>query len=269
MTRALHARRVLTLVVSLTLAGSVGGCTDVERCRVGTEGCVCNENEGCADAGLVCESGMCVQCRPGALDCVCTSLDACLSDTNACVEGRCIPRERSLCLDACRYANDGACDDGGEGSTFSLCTFGTDCADCGTRLNPCVELNPDYPVFCPQTPDVEGGQCWGPGTFCAGLSYCEEDDPRACLNELRYDCDANAGAGGCVANPCTTTGYPTFCPYEAACLPGNADCCFPANVDCRTVAQCGTSWFTCWTGEMLDCGTAAAGDERCVLATSP
>ena len=29
--------------------------------------------------------------------------------------------------------NDGECDDGGAGAEFSFCTWGTDCADCGTR----------------------------------------------------------------------------------------------------------------------------------------
>ena len=34
--------------------------------------------------------------------------------------------------------NDGICDDGGPGSGFSHCTFGTDCSDCGDRVNPCT-----------------------------------------------------------------------------------------------------------------------------------
>jgi hypothetical protein len=38
-----------------------------------------------------------------------------------------------LCSDACRWAYDGECDDGGEGSSYSVCGFGTDCGDCGPR----------------------------------------------------------------------------------------------------------------------------------------
>ena len=45
-----------------------------------------------------------------------------------------------LCTDSCGpegkpggWAGDGACDDGGEGSEFSVCDFGTDCTDCGPR----------------------------------------------------------------------------------------------------------------------------------------
>lgn len=37
------------------------------------------------------------------------------------------------CSNTCQYAHDGECDDGGPGSSYSLCDCGTDCADCGTR----------------------------------------------------------------------------------------------------------------------------------------
>ena len=40
----------------------------------------------------------------------------------------------TICLESCSYSNDGACDDGGESSDYSVCDFGTDCADCGTRM---------------------------------------------------------------------------------------------------------------------------------------
>nr|XP_006820193.1 PREDICTED: uncharacterized protein LOC102809495 [Saccoglossus kowalevskii] len=37
------------------------------------------------------------------------------------------------CTDTCYLSNDGICDDGGEGSQYSYCAYGTDCADCGIR----------------------------------------------------------------------------------------------------------------------------------------
>ena len=40
-----------------------------------------------------------------------------------------------LCSNTCEYASDGDCDDGGPGSDFSVCEFGTDCNDCGPRQN--------------------------------------------------------------------------------------------------------------------------------------
>jgi len=58
-----------------------------------------------------------------------------------------VPPESRWCLDHCSvrtwlpssgvglmdYANDGHCDDGGEGSDYAACPLGTDCADCGAR----------------------------------------------------------------------------------------------------------------------------------------
>jgi hypothetical protein len=39
----------------------------------------------------------------------------------------------SGCSNSCIYPSDGMCDDGGSGSLYSICNFGTDCTDCGTR----------------------------------------------------------------------------------------------------------------------------------------
>jgi hypothetical protein len=40
-----------------------------------------------------------------------------------------------LCEDTCTYAGDQACDDGGPNSEFDICALGTDCSDCGPRLD--------------------------------------------------------------------------------------------------------------------------------------
>jgi len=39
---------------------------------------------------------------------------------------------RSTCTNTCNYHFDGDCDDGGPGSEYTSCDFGTDCADCGS-----------------------------------------------------------------------------------------------------------------------------------------
>lgn len=39
----------------------------------------------------------------------------------------------SYCSDSCDYSYDGVCDDGGLGAEYSICTYGTDCSDCGSR----------------------------------------------------------------------------------------------------------------------------------------
>ncbi|MEE2788389.1 MAG: hypothetical protein VX589_13685 [Myxococcota bacterium] len=41
-----------------------------------------------------------------------------------------------LCANTCLFSRDGACDDGGEDAAFSLCDYGSDCADCGVRNPP-------------------------------------------------------------------------------------------------------------------------------------
>ena len=38
-----------------------------------------------------------------------------------------------ICSNTCSYSYDSECDDGGPGSDYSICGFGTDCADCGVR----------------------------------------------------------------------------------------------------------------------------------------
>ena len=53
------------------------------------------------------------------------------------------------CDNICSYANDNDCDDGGLGSEFSECEFGTDCEDCGSRT---VLLEPPPPVLMPNAP---------------------------------------------------------------------------------------------------------------------
>jgi hypothetical protein len=41
--------------------------------------------------------------------------------------------ETGLCNDTCSDADDGYCDDGGPYAQYSICSFGSDCSDCGTR----------------------------------------------------------------------------------------------------------------------------------------
>ncbi len=42
--------------------------------------------------------------------------------------------KQELCDDTCFWPADGVCDDGGADSENDYCEFGTDCADCGTRI---------------------------------------------------------------------------------------------------------------------------------------
>jgi len=45
----------------------------------------------------------------------------------------CDEDDPTICEDTCTFANDGECDDGGPGSDYSVCSYGTDCNDCGVR----------------------------------------------------------------------------------------------------------------------------------------
>eukprot|EP00966_Prymnesium_polylepis_P217420 5032093-Prymnesium_polylepis.1 len=55
------------------------------------------------------------------------------------------------CTEACQYAMDGFCDDGGGGSQYSDCYLGSDCTDCGARVMP-----PSVPPLPPRPPAPVG-----------------------------------------------------------------------------------------------------------------
>jgi hypothetical protein len=46
------------------------------------------------------------------------------------------PPSSADCSNTCYHANDGECDDGGPGSIYAECAYGTDCGDCGVRGAP-------------------------------------------------------------------------------------------------------------------------------------
>jgi len=66
----------------------------------------------------------------------------------------------TICENTCMFAYDGECDDGGPDADWSVCDFGTDCADCGPR-----EL-------------VTGGLCDDTCYFAAD-GWCDDGGPGA------------------------------------------------------------------------------------------
>ena len=54
-----------------------------------------------------------------------------------------------ICLDTCGTAGDSVCQDGGWAAQGNWCEFGTDCADCGSRL---LLDRPPGPPSCPPPP---------------------------------------------------------------------------------------------------------------------
>lgn len=42
--------------------------------------------------------------------------------------------EPTICDNSCPFADDGVCDDGGDGAVYDVCQYGSDCNDCGERM---------------------------------------------------------------------------------------------------------------------------------------
>ena len=88
------------------------------------------------------------------------------------------------CSNECEYAGDGACDDGGPGAAFALCSLGTDCDDCGARDGETPPAGGE-PNMNPPDPG-----CSNECTF-AGDGACDDGGPGAefDLCPLGTDCD--------------------------------------------------------------------------------
>lgn len=118
-----------------------GVCVDISSpaCLVPYDTCFDN---GGGQLGDCCEGTICLgyeesniwHCSPA-----CSAHSDCVTDCCVLVpdpEGLfCAPTSVNClkCIDTCYWAKDGACDDGGPGSDYSLCELGSDCADCGAR----------------------------------------------------------------------------------------------------------------------------------------
>ncbi len=79
-----------------------------------------------------------------------------------------------LCSNDCIYADDGACDDGGFESDFSICMLGTDCGDCGGRIDSDedgfdngLDCDDENPLVNPEAPD---DTCDGVDDNCDGIA---------------------------------------------------------------------------------------------------
>jgi hypothetical protein len=81
------------------------------------EGCTCGDCAGqeCGDNGCGRSCG------------ICSSGYYCHDQDHTCLAGD------PMCNDSCRWPADGDCDDGGRGCDYKLCSFGSDCTDCGPR----------------------------------------------------------------------------------------------------------------------------------------
>ena len=90
------------------------------------------------------------------------------------------------CIGSPHYADDGDCDDGGPGSEFASCVFGTDCLDCGTvrrQVSPPVPPTPPAPPSPPPAPPSLPPQPPSPPSppLLPGLVYADPDSNLAAL----------------------------------------------------------------------------------------
>jgi len=85
----------------------------------------------------------------------------------------------TLCENTCTYYGDGECDDGGPGADWDLCTYGTDCADCGPRTDDgggTTGCTDDCPFYADGECDDGGpGSMW---SVCDLGTDCSDCGPR-------------------------------------------------------------------------------------------
>ena len=159
------------------------------------------------------------------------------------------PASEHNCNNDCRYKDDGDCDDGGPGSEFNWCAFGSDCSDCGTSKERGL---PSYDPSC-------GG--------CAECTDGRLEARAACTekcNEAGYCCTTDAS--GCMKLSCTQGCAVAFVsPTRAACeakcdaLNGPKQCRIAhapgvnGEMDlCRSSEQCGCAAEDGWGEDCSD-----------------
>ena len=85
----------------------------------------------------------------------------------------------TVCTNTCHTSHDNECDDGGPGSLYNICEYGSDCADCGAR------------------PATGGGGGTAPATICnnscphASDGECDDGGPGSLYNICAYGSDCN------------------------------------------------------------------------------
>ena len=106
------------------------------------------------------------------------------------------------CNENCYHTSDGDCDDGGQGSEYSLCEICGDCADCGPRASSlCV--HPPPPAPSPPPPPSPPPVCGALFCITSGMDYCQP------TNHASYP-----GTGTCVHDGAGAHGNDENCVIE-------------------------------------------------------
>ncbi len=143
----------------------------------------------CAADGTITQTCL-SSCNDGDVSCtraVCEfeKTFSCADYAQYCLNGDATCDMGGTCRDTCNTPYDMECDDGGEGSLYSTCAWGTDCSDCGPRYGdppPCSAIGCDC---------ASNGDCCG---WHFGLTYCVDfgDGFRNC-----YATCTSPGSGEC------------------------------------------------------------------------
>lgn len=208
----------------------------------GAEGALCPLGTECSDCGPRCPTGLTV-CDDACVDTAsdashCGGCDVVCGEGEVCVEGAC-----GLCADTCGYAGDGECDDGGPESSYDVCGYGSDCADCGFRVAPTCEA-PSEPCLggCRDFTD-NTDHCGACHNACASGATCEAG---VCAPLLDGICAAFVECGiatitqaECVANrnACLDTSYADTLEAWAAQMRTCMDA-FSESSDCTGLEAC-------------------------------
>jgi hypothetical protein len=161
----------------------------------------------------------------------------------------------ALCSDTCQYSGDGACDDGGPNSSYSVCELGTDCTDCGPRGGSVGSTDPAVVG----TACTDGTQCSAIASgYCATAGVCT----RECSSH--DDCGCPAGtlnpdivAGLCAANCITYSDGSGYC-YRT--------CTSDAECAAGTFCDQGTDYRFCTTYRS-EVGYSCPYDQACSRIT--
>ena len=179
-----------------------------------------------------------------------------------------LPPTQMVCNDdssTCPHLDDAECDDGGEGSIYSICPYGSDCTDCGSRVAPpppLASIPPPLPSPSPPSPPA-AQRHW---VECGRKNKCSENarwaDPSEehevrCCSDTRIDgwkkrgsncpwTESDDGMGGCHHEE-------TLSEAEEVCADAGARLCSKQELksDCTKGTGCGHDRDLIWTSNAM------------------
>lgn len=206
-------------------------CMRIEYCRIGGD-------PDCPDADDLCEN----------VPAVCA--------TQCALYAPCF-----LCEASCSFDGDESCDDGGEGADFSVCPPGSDCDDCGLRVN-----RPRSPSPSPASPPPPLSLPPSSSPRDADVQWCDLL-PRQCSMCLTHVqclqhlyCFLTPDAPQCATfyNPHACEDAPEMCTVRCAlfahCFFCTDSCNFAGDSDCDDGGS-GAEYASCPpNSDCTDCG---------------